>query len=133
MDFFKKLSETVMDTASTLSAKSADLVEIGKLKLQRNQLENEIRDKKTEIGNLIYQAHKQSIPPDEVLLSESLMAIGTLETQIAALEEKMRRAETPPATPVDDDPAAAEKNLCTQCGQELAPGAKFCSSCGQPQ
>jgi hypothetical protein len=68
MDFFKKLSETVMDTASTISAKSTDMVEIGKLKLQRNQLENAIKDKKTEIGNIVYQAHKQNIQPDETLL-----------------------------------------------------------------
>ena len=35
------------------------MVETGKLKLQRTQLENTIKDKKTEIGDLIYIAQKQ--------------------------------------------------------------------------
>jgi hypothetical protein len=127
MDFFKKLSETVMDTASTISAKSTDMVEIGKLKLQRNQLENAIKDKKTEIGNIVYQAHKQNIQPDETLLNEFLFGIQDLENQVAAVDEKMRKDDPQPAQPSDG------KVFCSQCGQELAPGAKFCNSCGQPQ
>lgn len=135
MDFFKKLSETVMDTASSIGAKSADLVETGKLKLQRNQLETAIKDKKAEIGNLIYLAHKQNIPPDEVSLTEALSGIQDLENQIAAVDEKLRREETPvtaqPAATASAEPSG--KVFCSQCGQELAAGAKFCNNCGQAQ
>jgi len=93
MDFLKKLSETVMDTASTISAKSTDLVEIGKLKLQRNQLEGAIKDKKIEIGNLVYQAHILSAQPDEAKLNEALAGIKDLENQIAAVDEKLKKYE----------------------------------------
>jgi hypothetical protein len=127
MDFLKKFSETVMDTASTISAKSTDMVEIGKLKLQRSQLEGAIKDKKTEIGNLIYQAHKLSGQPDEVKLNELLMGIQDLENQIAAVDDKLKRDEAQPS------PAGSSKLFCSKCGQELMPGTKFCNSCGQPQ
>ena len=89
MDFFKKLSETVMDTASTISAKSTDMVEMGKLKLQRNQLENAIKDKKTEIGNIIYQAQKQGLQPDESLLKSYFESILNMENEIEVVDEKI--------------------------------------------
>ena len=134
MDFFKKLSETVMDTANSIGAKSADLVETGKLKLQRSQLETAIKDKKTEIGNLIYLSHKQNIPPDEVSLTEALNGIQDLENQIAAVDEKLRREEAPAAqTFSSSTPEPSGKFFCSQCGQELPAGTKFCNSCGQAQ
>jgi hypothetical protein len=45
MSFFKALGETVKDTASTIGAKSKDVLEIGKLKLQRNKLESVIKER----------------------------------------------------------------------------------------
>ncbi len=126
MDFFKKLSETVMDTASTISAKSTDMVETGKLKLQRNQLENAIKDKKTEIGNIIYQAQKQGLQPDESLLKSYFESILNMENEIEVVDEKINGGANP-------SEATQSKVFCSKCGQELAPGAKFCNGCGQLQ
>ena len=126
MDFFKKLSETVMDTASTISAKSTDMVEMGKLKLQRNQLENAIKDKKTEIGNIIYQAQKQGLQPDESLLRSNFDSILNLENEIEVVDEKINGG-------ANQTEAAQIKIFCSNCGQEVAPGAKFCNSCGHLQ
>jgi len=141
MSFFKKLSETVLDTASTIGSKSADLVETGKLKLQRSQLENSIKDKKTAIGDLVYQAQKSGSDLSMEDLAPIFAEIKDLEGQIELIDEKLRkespqyqRPVTPPQssyTPQDNNPKGTI--FCSQCGQELPATAKFCNKCGQPQ
>lgn len=131
MSFLKKLSETVMDTASTIGAKSADLVETGKLKLQRNQLEGSIKDKETEIGELVYLAYKQSTPPDESALTALFAEVKNLENQITALDEKLRKEAAQAAQSAQPAPAAPGRMFCSECGQELSAGAKFCNNCGK--
>ncbi|MCR6544609.1 zinc ribbon domain-containing protein [Dehalobacterium formicoaceticum] len=134
MSFLKKLSETVMDTATSIGNKSADLVEIGKLKLQKNQLEGDITDKKAAIGELVYFAHKQSVPPSEEDLAKVFAEIAELENQILVIEEKLREDklhkedESPAETGGDTGEATI---TCPACGQKSASGAKFCNNCGQ--
>lgn len=91
MSFLKKFGETMMDTASSIGAKSMDMVETGKLKLQRSQLESDIKDKKTEIGNLVYLAEKQNTTPDTAALTAIYDKIKDLENQIAAIDEKLHK------------------------------------------
>ena len=91
MSFLKKFGETMMDTASSIGSKSLDMVETGKLKLQRSQLESDIKVKKAEIGDLIYLAQKQSTTPDTVALSTIFEGIKDLENQISAIDEKLHK------------------------------------------
>lgn len=91
MSFLKKFGETMKDTASTIGSKSKDMVETGKLKLQRSQLENDIKGKKTEIGDLVYLAEKQSVAPDKVALTAIFDGIKDLESQIAIIDEKLHK------------------------------------------
>lgn len=138
MSFFKKLGETVKDTASTIGAKSADLVETGKLKLQRSQLENGVKEKKTEIGHLVYQAHQQNSTLSIEDLTPLFTAIQELEKQIAAVDEKLHKEVEKEAQPSVATPAPSQEKpgtsvFCSQCGQELSAEAKFCNKCGHPQ
>lgn len=142
MNFFKKLSETVMGTASSIGSKSADLVEAGKLKLQKNKLEGIIMDKKTGIGDLVYLAHQQNLTPDMDALSLIFAEIMNLENQIGLVDEKLRKETTQTAPPVTSSKAPASATptapscdfiFCSQCGQKLSTGAKFCNNCGQAQ
>lgn len=138
MSFFKKFSETVKDTASSIGSKSMDMVESGKLKLQRNQLETAIKDKKTEIGDLIYISQKQTIIPDANMLTAIFDTIKDLENQIEAIDEKLHKEtvqmEQQPDYSKDTQYApTASTVFCSRCGQELSPTAKFCNSCGQAQ
>ncbi len=59
MSFLKKIGDVVKDTATTVGSKSADMLEAGKLKLHKSQLEGKIKDKKTEIGGIVYEAYKK--------------------------------------------------------------------------
>ena len=116
MSFFKKLSETVLDTASTIGSKSADLVETGKLKLQRNQLENSIKDKKTAIGDLVYEAQKKGSDLSIEDLAPLFAEIKDLESQIEAVDEKLRKEN-----PQDQRPVTPP--LSSSVPQENNPGA----------
>jgi hypothetical protein len=91
MSFLKKLGETMMDTASSLGTKSVDLIEAGKLKLHRSQLESSMEQKKSEIGNLIYAAHKQNSTPATDVLTKVFTEIKELENQIAEIDEKLNK------------------------------------------
>lgn len=102
MSFLRQLGDKVKDTAATVGNISADLLETGKLIIQKSQLEGKIKDKKTEIGNIVYQAYKkQDTPADTSALEGICNEIKDLENQIDAIDVK-------------------------------SPGAKFCKSCGKP-
>jgi hypothetical protein len=138
MSFLKKLSETVKDTASSIGIKSMDMVETGKLKLQRTQLEAAIKEKKTEIGDLIYTAQKETMIVETDNLKTIFDTINALENQIMAIDEKLHKEEVlispQPTHPQDiQDASTTLKVFCSKCGQELCPGAKFCSGCGESQ
>lgn len=138
MSFFKKLGETMKDTASTIGSKSLDMVETGKLKLQRTQLETTIKEKKSEIGDLIYTAQKQTITVDSDNLKMLFEIISGLEKQIAAIDEKLHKevvltTSTPAYHDDVQDESIPSQIFCSKCGQELSPGAKFCIRCGESQ
>lgn len=125
------------DTASSIGSKSVDLVEQGKLKLQRTQLESTIKDKKTEIGDLIYTSQKQTITVDPDNLKTLFEIISGLEDQIAAIDEKLHKEVVLPPTPCCSEDiqnaTITSQIFCPKCGQELSSGAKFCIRCGEPQ
>lgn len=131
MSFFKKLGETMKDTASTIGAKTSDMMETGKLKLQKSQLENLIEAKKTEIGNLVYIAYKQNSEPDSVAITKLFEEVKELENQITDIEEKLHKETVKAAAQPNAEPSSGR--ACSNCGQEIASGAKFCNNCGQPQ
>ncbi len=133
MSFLKKIGETMKDTASTIGSKSMDMVETGKLKLQRTQLETAIREKKTEIGDMIYIAHKKTTQVDLENLKIIFDIISGLENQITEIDEKLKREEvtTSPQPSVPQD--IQDKVFCSKCGQEISSGSKFCKHCGESQ
>jgi len=138
MSFLKKLGETMKDTASSIGSKSLDMVETGKLKLQRTQLETTIKEKKAEIGDLIYTAQKQTITLDPDILKTIFEIINSLENEITAIDEKLHKeavlTSPIPACPQDiHDVPINSQVFCSKCGQELSPGAKFCIRCGESQ
>ncbi len=85
MSLMDKIKNTTKDTASTIGAKSAELVETGKMKINKAQLEAEIKVKKREIGDLVYEAHKIDSEVDAEKLTLIFNEIGDLENKIEEL------------------------------------------------
>lgn len=89
ISLLKKIGNSAKNTATNIGTKSADLVEKGKLKYQCNQLENEAKDKKTQVGDLIYSAYKQQQEPDEHKVLSLLAKIAELDNKISEIKNKL--------------------------------------------
>ncbi len=85
MSLLDKIKSTTKETASTIGAKSAELVGTGKMKFNKVQLESEIKSKKREIGHLVYEAHKMESEVDAEKLTLIFTEIDGLENEIEEL------------------------------------------------
>lgn len=84
--FFKKMGETVANTAEKVGSKSAELVSAGKNKVDQMQLEAKIKTLKNDLGGLVYEAFKAGAEPDSNKLTAICKDIQQLEEQIAQLD-----------------------------------------------
>lgn len=160
MSFLKKLGETAKNTASSIGAKSANLVETGKLKMAKNQHEGKIEGKIKEIGQIVFAAHKEGVEPDPEKLQEKFNEIAELEAQIkeieaqleqlkesdepdpaptpapsespTAAEEESEEAAAPPPAQDETIPEATETTEAVATSPEEAAAPKFCANCGNP-
>ncbi len=85
MSLLDKIKNTTRDTVSTVGSKTAELVESGKMKFNKSQLESEIKTKKREIGDLVYEAHKIDEEVDAEKLTRIFSEIGEMENKIEEL------------------------------------------------
>ncbi|MGI5839736.1 MAG: zinc-ribbon domain-containing protein [bacterium] len=137
MSFLKKLGQTAMSTASTIGAKSADLMEMGKLKMAKSQLEGKIKEAKTEIGHLAYTAYRDGTEPDGAAWTGKMQEVADLEKQIREVEEKMEQAKAKDssstgAAQTAAPAASAGGKFCANCGASLDAEVRFCTNCGTP-
>lgn len=136
MSFFRKLGETALNTANTIGAKSADLVELGKLKLAKSQLEGKIEDSKIAIGHIIYEAYKNGTEPASDALQTRFNEITDMENQIKSIDDKIEqdrvRDNAPVSAPAQEPASSAASKFCSNCGAALTADAKFCGGCGKP-
>lgn len=137
MSFFRKLGETALNTANTIGAKSADLVELGKLKLAKTQLEGKIEDSKIAIGHIIYEAYKNGTEPDNEALQTKFNEITDMENQIKGIDEKIEQDKVKDggqqaSAPAQQPASSTAAKFCANCGTALDADAKFCGNCGKP-
>ena len=135
MSFFKKLTDTAKSTANTLSSKSQELYTAGRLKIEQTQIEGKIKDKKTQLGDLVYKAYSSGLEPGSAAAAVC-DEIRDLERQVAELDQKMQeeqaqgqQAGQQPLSEQHSQQSAAAAN-CPRCGAMVEPGGKFCPGCG---
>jgi uncharacterized small protein (DUF1192 family) len=126
MAFFDKLKAA----AETVSDKTMDMIEIGKLNSRITAENNAIAEAQKKIGGIVSAQYEagESFPPEIIELCELILqsraAIETLQSDIASIK-------TEGAKGTASAPAAASAGIfCTACGASNAPGAKFCCGCG---
>ena len=113
MEFFDKLSETIVSAGKDVGQKAKDVSGIAKLKM-------DIRSKQyAELGKAYYEKHKdeesaegeEKTPEQEhfFLITEALGEIERMRAEVFKLQ------------------GAVE---CPKCGAKMPQGAAFCSSCG---
>lgn len=91
--FFKKMGETVANTAAQVGSMSADLVNAGKNKVDQLQLESKVKNLKNDLGNLIYEAYAAGIDPSSEKVTAICQEIKQIEEQIAQLDSPADKAD----------------------------------------
>lgn len=86
--FFKKMGETVASTAAQVGSKSAELVNVGKNKVDQMQLESKAKNLKLDIGNLVYESYTQGHEPDSQKIVALCTEIKQIEENIAELNSE---------------------------------------------
>lgn len=84
--FFKKMGETVANTAAQVGSKSADLVNAGKNKVDQLQLESKVKNLKLDLGNLVYEAYVTGTNLTNEKSTAICEEIKHIEEQIAQLD-----------------------------------------------
>lgn len=113
MEFFDKLSESLVTAGRDISQKTKDLSETAKLKLDIKSKEDFLEKQYAELGRLFYNEHKD----DATLPYEQFSEIAETITSIAELKSSLM------------DIKGAK--LCPKCGAQMPEDAGFCSKCGE--
>ena len=90
MSFLKKLGETAKTTASAIGSKSVELVNTGKLTVEKNNIKGKISKRYTDMGSMFYDAYKIGEEADRDAILEICAEIDEMEAQIEAIDEKIR-------------------------------------------
>lgn len=137
------LKESFSKGITALNVKTNNFIEENKCKTYSTTLENEIRDLKIEIGNIIYQkwvadeAYTEDIEPLLGQIKEKYAEIERQKQKIEQMqmEEKMilgsQNAQTV-SSAQNTQAAPGSKKFCSQCGAPNDIMFKFCCKCGTP-
>ena len=119
MEFFDKLSETIVSAGKDVGQKAKDVSEIAKLKMDIRSKEDFVEKQYAELGKAYYEKHKdeenaeteEKTPEQEhfFLITEALGEIERMRAEVFKLQ------------------GATE---CPKCGAKMPQGAAFCSNCG---
>jgi hypothetical protein len=119
MEFFNKLSKKASETYQITKEKTSQISGELKLKNKISETKLQIQEDYTEIGKLVYAAHKKG---EEVSKDE----VTPKCEEIARLEVEIEKAET-------EILALKKIKKCVGCGAELEEKDEFCSKCGKEQ
>lgn len=113
MDFFDKLSDTLVTATKEVGQKAKGMTDLAKLQYDKKCREDELKQKFEALGRKYYQ-QKQAEKPEED--AEDFEDIEMTIRQINDLNEEIL--------------AAKGAKSCPKCGAKVPDHASFCSSCG---
>lgn len=120
MSFFNKIGEKASEVYNTTAEKTNKLTREMKLKSGINENKGKITKIYQEIGEKIYQSHKNSEKVNtEKDFSEQLYQIDLYQKEIEDSQAEIRLLK--------------DMKLCEKCSKEMNLTAKFCPFCGAEQ
>lgn len=113
MEFFDKLSESLVSAGKDVSQKAKDVSEIARLKLDIKSKEDYVEKKYAELGQSYFNAHREE---EDSADKEQFFLIQEALDEIERMKSEVLRIQGASA--------------CPKCGAKMPEGATFCSSCG---
>ena len=113
MEFFDKLSESLVSAGKDVSQKAKDVSEIAKLKLDIKSKEDYVQKQYEELGRSYYEKHKDEEEGED---AEQFFLIREAVEEIERMKAEVLRIQ-----------GSAE---CPKCGAKMPEGAVYCSNCG---
>lgn len=107
--------DVAADVAFGMGKKAGELLSVAKLRARIASLERDVKDRFSQIGELLYATHTGAPTESEVLL-EKLQEIDGLKAEIAQLQSEIRKEEA--------------AHTCPTCGAFVNEGDAFCGACG---
>ena len=107
--------DVAADMAFGMGKTAGALVSVAKLRVRIASLEADVKDRLSQIGELLYATHTGAPTESEVLL-EKLQEIDGLKAEIAQLQSEIRKEES--------------AHTCPTCGAFVKEGDAFCGACG---
>lgn len=109
-----KMGQRLSQAASTAKEKSKELMDTAKLSKQINDLENEIRGLKEEMGDQFYAAYSAGTEPEHLLnLCEQIDQLRSRQSELRLQLDEIKGVPH-----------------CPHCGEKLEGTAAFCPHCG---
>ena len=107
--------DVAADVAFGVGKKAGELLSVAKLRVRIASLEGDVKDRFSQIGELLYATHTGAPTESEVLLVK-LQEIAGLKAEIARMQAEIRKEE--------------EAHTCPTCGAFVKEGDAFCGACG---
>lgn len=107
--------DVAADVAFGVGKKAGELLSVAKLRVRIASLEGDVKDRFSQIGELLYATHTGAPTESEVLLVK-LQEIDGLKAEIARMRAEIRKEE--------------EAHTCPTCGAFVKEGDAFCGACG---
>ena len=116
-----------MGVLENVKDKASGAIETAKLNSKINSGQNAIDVVMKQIGEFYYKKYAEIKTADKGI-AEFCKAIDGHNAAIAEAKAEIERIKAKTASP--SAPAATGGTVCTACGRENLPGAKFCTECG---
>lgn len=112
MDFFDKISDTIVSVSKDATQKAKGISEIAKLRMEIRSKEDEINRQYQAIGKAYYEKHREDDEPKYeqiTLIREAEEVLDELRSQLSQIKGVQK---------------------CPHCGREMDLDADYCSKCG---
>lgn len=114
---FNTLTDTAKGVWNAITRTTDDFFNSSKAKLQKANLQSQVKDAYTRLGNAVYDSKRSGQNNDEI--------IGLIFNEIDSLKAQLDQLDQQ----ID---ACDNINRCPQCGAANPIDSKFCAQCGAP-